>query len=169
MVARKVVSMTVVEDADSSADRQFLETMKRVRRERKWSQADLASELKKRGWAVRQAIVSKIELGERNVRLGEAYLIAQVLGLSVEAMASPGDVHLLLRDLDDDAEHVRSQCAAIRISMETLARHRDRLSSDIERAQTYLVDEGTTPHREAIQRAIDVAQEALDGAGTLKE
>lgn len=161
-MARIVVTMTKPEDSRSAADQQFLTAMKRGRQERHLSQTELANELKKRGWeTVRQAIISKIELGEREVRLGEAYLIAQVLGMSVEAMAAPDDVHLLLRDLDSDAERVKAQAATVKENKAILSRWVERLQADRARAQTFTEDQAGAPHVESIRRAIDSADEAL--------
>lgn len=126
------------------------------------SQTELAEELKRRGWATaRQAIISRIELGEREVRLGEAYLIAQVLGMSVETMAAPDDVHLLLRDLDSNAERVKGQVGTVKENLEVLSRYVDHLRADRSRALAYLEDQARTPHAESIQRAVDSADEAL--------
>ena len=126
------------------------------------SQTELSDELKKRGWReARQAIISRIELGEREVRLGEAYLIAQVLGMSVEAMAAPDDVHLLLRDLDSNAERVRGQVEAVATNLEILSRYVGLLKADRDRAFVYLEDQAGTPHAESIQRAADTAHEVL--------
>lgn len=161
-MARIVVAMTDLEDSRTAADQQFVQTMKRVRQERKWSQSDLAGALKSRGWSVaRQAIVSRIEMGDREVRLGEAYLIAQVLGMSVEAMAAPDDVHLLLRELDSGAERVKRQAQAVREGLELLTRHADHLKADVGRAQAYLEDRSDSPHEESIRRAIDAAEDVL--------
>ena len=126
------------------------------------SQTELANELKKRGWeTVRQAIISRIELGEREVRLGEAYLIAQVLAMSVEAMAAPDEVHLLLRDLDSDTERVRTQAGTVTASKNILSRYVDHLRANRARAQTFTEDQAGAPHVESIRRAIDSADEAL--------
>lgn len=164
-MARIVVVMSDTEDSRSAADQQFVQTMKRMRQERGWSQTDLATVLKERGWSVaRQAIVSRIEQGEREVRLGEAYLIAQVLGMSVESMAAPDEVHLLLRDLDADAEQVRHEAEAVARGRDVLSRHVDHLRSDVARAEAYLADQEGSPHRGAIRRALDTAREALHDA-----
>lgn len=161
-MTRIVVAMTKPEDSRSAADQQFLIAMKRGRRERNLSQTELANELKKRGWeTVRQAIISRIELGEREVRLGEAYLIAQVLAMSVEAMAAPDEVHLLLRDLDSDTERVRTQAGTVTASKNILSRYVDHLRANRARAQTFTEDQAGAPHVESIRRAIDSADEAL--------
>jgi len=157
-----VVLMTNPQDGRSAADQQFLAAMKRERRERRISQTELAEELKKCGWQeARQAVISKIELGEREVRLGEAYLIAQVLGTSVEAMAAPDDVHLLLRDLGTDLERVKTQTEVAASSQEILSRYVRLLRADRERALAYLEAWENTPHEESIQRAVKSADEML--------
>lgn len=164
-VARIVVVMSDTEDSRSAADQQFVQTMKRMRQERGWSQTDLAKALKERGWGVaRQAIVSRIEQGEREVRLGEAYLVAQVLGMSVESMAAPDEVHLLLRSLDSDADQVRHEAEAVARGQDALRRRVDHLRSDVARAEAYLADQEGSPHRGAIQRALDTAKEVLHDA-----
>ncbi|MEV4752162.1 helix-turn-helix transcriptional regulator [Streptosporangium sp. NPDC049248] len=72
----------------------FIQQMKRLREARKMTQTDLARQLKAYGLPFHQPTVQRIETGERPVRLNEAHLIAKVLGVDVDSMAtaaSPSD------------------------------------------------------------------------------
>ena len=80
MIEKKRVPGT----ADES---RFVETMRRVREIRGLSQGDLAARLADAGWdGFRQTTISRIEKGERTVRLAEAHAIAQVLGVPLTRM-----------------------------------------------------------------------------------
>ncbi|MGW4090076.1 helix-turn-helix domain-containing protein [Nocardia sp. NPDC004750] len=72
------------------ADQRFAENMVRLRERRGLSQADLVRALRQSGWAtVHQTTISRIEKGERPVRLGEARMIAEQLGVTTERMLEP--------------------------------------------------------------------------------
>jgi transcriptional regulator with XRE-family HTH domain len=55
------------------------------------SQERLAAAVKAYGLSFHQTSVSKIESGDRPVTLSEAYVIAEVLGTSIEAMTWGGE------------------------------------------------------------------------------
>ena len=62
----------------------FSAAMKRERRGRGWSQADLAQLLRARGLSAHPTTVAKIEAGERAIRLDEAAVIASVLEMTID-------------------------------------------------------------------------------------
>lgn len=72
----------------SGPERAFAASLKRERTERRLRQEDLAQRLAASGLNLHQSAIAKIEIGARMIRLGEARVIAQALGLSVEQMTS---------------------------------------------------------------------------------
>lgn len=71
-------------------EKAFRASMKRLREERGWTQADLARELTESGWTgVYQTTISRMEKGERPIRIGEARGIARVFNVTVGLMIVP--------------------------------------------------------------------------------
>lgn len=71
-------------DEDEKA---FIRSMKRLREDRGWTQADLAREMTDLGWSgMYQTTISRMEKGERPVRIGEARGLAKVFGVTVGMM-----------------------------------------------------------------------------------
>lgn len=66
----------------------FIEQMRERREVRQMTQTDLAKAVRNRGLSFHQQTIQRIEIGERPVRLNEAYVIAEELGLSIEGMTS---------------------------------------------------------------------------------
>lgn len=95
----------------------FVEAMRRFREIQGLSQGELAARLAEAGWdGFRQTTVSRIEKGERTVRLAEAHAIAQVLGTSLTRMTdetAPGDAERI-RELDGLIEGLEQQISACR-------------------------------------------------------
>lgn len=60
--------------------------VKTAREARGWSQRDLAKELTRRGATINQAALSRLEKGEREARFAEVKELAQVFGVSMEAL-----------------------------------------------------------------------------------
>lgn len=68
----------------------FVEAMRSAREILGWSQGEFARRLKKAGLRnFHQTTVSRIEQGERPVRLAEAAIIARVLGQDLDSMTAP--------------------------------------------------------------------------------
>lgn len=68
----------------------FIENMKTLRERKGWSQGELARNVAALGWdSFHQTTISRIEKGERPVRLAEARGIAAALEASVAQMTSP--------------------------------------------------------------------------------
>ncbi|MEW1807919.1 helix-turn-helix transcriptional regulator [Pseudarthrobacter sp. NPDC080039] len=95
----------------------FVETMRHIREIQGLSQGELAARLAEAGWdGFRQTTVSRIEKGERTVRLAEAHAIAQVLGTSLARMTdetAQGDAQRI-RELDGLIEGLEQQISACR-------------------------------------------------------
>lgn len=73
-------------------DLQFRTEMERLRTSNKWTQGQLAERLRDNGLPdFLQTTVSKIEKGTRSVRLGEARIIANTFGTTVQMMTVASD------------------------------------------------------------------------------
>jgi transcriptional regulator with XRE-family HTH domain len=68
------------------AESRFRENLRRERDSRKWSQAHLAQLLSAKGLAVYPTTIAKVEAGERAARIDEVVAIADVFGVSVDAL-----------------------------------------------------------------------------------
>lgn len=75
------------DQAQLDADANFVANMKAAREARGWTQAAMAAELGKIGVDLSQSAISRIEKGERDVRLHEAREIARLLGASLDLMS----------------------------------------------------------------------------------
>ncbi|EFV14742.1 helix-turn-helix transcriptional regulator [Segniliparus rugosus] len=69
-------------------DQNFARQVQQLREEQGLTQGALARKLRERGLAFHQTTVQRLESGERPAKLGEAFVIAEVLGSTVEAMIS---------------------------------------------------------------------------------
>lgn len=68
----------------------FIENMKTLRERKGWSQGELARRVSDLGWeGFHQTTISRVEKGERPVRLAEARGIAAALDATVAQMTSP--------------------------------------------------------------------------------
>lgn len=67
-------------------ERAFGEKVKGWRRDRNWSQEDLAREMTALGFEMHQTTVAKIERGGRPLRVSEAVALAQVFGVPALAV-----------------------------------------------------------------------------------
>lgn len=73
-----------------SDDDRFAQSVKRLREEKGWSQGELAKRMSKAGFdGFHQTTISRIEKGDRPVRIGEARGLARVLGTLVGIMIAP--------------------------------------------------------------------------------
>jgi|SRR5699024_608888 len=86
----------------------FVENMQKLRQRRGWSQGEFARQMQAAGWkSFHQTTVSRIEQGERPVRLGESRGIAEALGSSVSQMIRPGDGLETIRALEQNTERAK--------------------------------------------------------------
>jgi transcriptional regulator with XRE-family HTH domain len=65
------------------SERRFAENLRQAREDKNVSQVKLAQEMAARGWPWRQQTVTRVESGQRMVRLGEALAVAEILGTNV--------------------------------------------------------------------------------------
>ena len=96
-------------------DMRFAKNMLARREGKGISQADLVKMLRDNGWSsVHQTTISRIEKGERQVRLGEARVIAEALGVELtQLLLTPHDSSLAL-ELADVRERLESVRQAIK-------------------------------------------------------
>lgn len=102
-----------------------------MRREEKGlSQAELVKRLRDSGWSnVHQTTISRIEKGERPVRLGEARAIAEALGVELtQLLLTPDDSELVL------------ELAAARLQLESVRQAIKNQTVDHFKAQRQLLD-----------------------------
>ncbi|MDR6439082.1 transcriptional regulator with XRE-family HTH domain [Paenarthrobacter nicotinovorans] len=67
----------------------FRENMRALRERKGWSQGELSRRLIEGGWPIfHQTTISRIESGDRPIKLGEARAIARALGSNVATMVS---------------------------------------------------------------------------------
>ncbi len=94
--------MPVPADGDDPMDDEarFADNLRRQREARGWSQGDLARRMQEAGWGnFHQTTVSRIEKGERPIRLGEAKALAEVFRLSLEVLLRPSREAVLVEQL----------------------------------------------------------------------
>jgi transcriptional regulator with XRE-family HTH domain len=70
------------------SERRFAENLRQAREDKGMSQVKLAQEMAARGWPWRQQTVTRVESGQRMVRLGEALAVAEILGTSVTMLTA---------------------------------------------------------------------------------
>ncbi len=90
-----------VESLDPPDDEaRFVDNVRRRREARGWSQGDLARRMQEAGWRnFHQTTVSRIEKGERPIRLGEAKALAEVLDVTLEVLLRPSREAVLAEQL----------------------------------------------------------------------
>jgi transcriptional regulator with XRE-family HTH domain len=71
------------------AEQRFAANLREARESRGMSQYALAQEMHNRGWPWRQQTVTRVETGQRMVRLGEATAIAEILRVPLDRLIQP--------------------------------------------------------------------------------
>lgn len=88
-------------DYGSEDEANFIRNMQLLREQNGWSQGEFAKRMQEAGWpSFHQTTVSRIEQGNRPVRLGEARGIAKVLGTITSQMILSQEVFVGLRELE---------------------------------------------------------------------
>ncbi|PWF82015.1 helix-turn-helix transcriptional regulator [Kocuria rosea] len=165
-----------IEGFTTHDDDRFIESVRRLREEKGWSQGELARRIQAAGVeGFHQTTVSRIEKGERPVRLGEARALAHILGTSVDRMVAPDlregritAVEAQFWAIHEDAEKIErlAQDVAwndrrLRDAVSTLSRIDDwadadlakRAAEQLSRAESYLA----TPLEEQLHALISTA------------
>ena len=141
----------------------FVESIKRLREEKEWTQADLARAMSDIGrTGIYQTTVSRIENGSRPLRMGEARGIAKALGVPFSSMMAPIEETQPIRDLE---RLVR----VARLSARQLERRQRQLEKDLGElrpAYERVVEQGapewaTDWLRQHIDRLVEESEELL--------
>jgi transcriptional regulator with XRE-family HTH domain len=96
------------------AERRLAANLRILREGRGISQARLAQEMLAWDWPWRQQTVTRVENGQRMIRLGEAIALASILGVSLGYLTRPGSEAL-------EAEKVRAASARLQEAYEAVA------------------------------------------------
>ncbi|OBA57871.1 hypothetical protein A5777_06695 [Gordonia sp. 852002-10350_SCH5691597] len=95
----------VVGDAmeEPSVSELLAHNVRAMRKQREWSQEQLAERMSKNGHQWHQATVYKVESGSRSVTYDEAYSLSELFGVSMEMLGSLGgvDVAVVGKRMDD--------------------------------------------------------------------
>lgn len=85
---------------DDDQEQLFIHNLVRFRNEKKMSQGAFAAFLREKGVAgMHQTTVSRMEKGERSVKLQEALQIASATGMSLDQMLMPTDIYEAIAQL----------------------------------------------------------------------
>lgn len=97
---------------DGSAEATFAENMKQARIAKGMTQADLAEAMTRRGFKWYGPTVYKVENGDRQILLGEAIEVAEILGYELADLAMPeggGKTRATIISAYADATHARGR------------------------------------------------------------
>lgn len=125
------------------------------------SQSTLAEEMAARGWPWRQQTVTRVETGQRMVRLGEAKAVAEILGTSLDKLTQPTGEMRIVEELSEWTHQARSAWLAIKESTVRLLNAKGLL-----RLHPAATDRKSASERvlEAVQDAAHVQQLTPEGA-----
>lgn len=113
-------------------EERFRQNMREGRESRGWSQGEMSKRLIEAGWPIfHQTTISRIEAGERPVKLGEARAIAAILGKSLSDMVVPAAEALWLSVLESEMKSVRESRDEIEKSVRELKERQDVLRSTV--------------------------------------
>lgn len=144
-------------------DQRFAENLRVIREDRRMSQAELARQMKGRGWPYHQQTVHKVEAGARKVGLGEAKDLAEILGTSVDRLTWPTREASLVEVLNTAASRARAAVEQIAIGTRSLAAARRQLElslAEAERAESPRVQDAAAEAREALRLSAEAAAAA---------
>lgn len=105
-------------------EERFRLSMKTLREELGISQTELAALMKERDFPFHQQTVQRAESGDRPLRLGEAYAIADILKSSVPAMSlgvQDPRMYIATREVAENADRVRDAVNTFELSRLELA------------------------------------------------
>lgn len=124
--------------------------VERLREEKGWTQNQLATELNKAGLSeFKQITVARLEKGTRTVKLGEAGVIAKVLGSTIDHMLTPPVLveHLdfiqsVISEAYDAKQKLKSAIVNYAAAKDTYQRvSKDSISEDIMEQSDYLSEQ----------------------------
>ncbi|MFI7584848.1 helix-turn-helix transcriptional regulator [Kocuria sp. M1N1S27] len=146
-------------DLNAHDDARFAESVKRLREERGWSQGELARQLLAAGMeGFHQTTVSRIEKGERPVRLGEARALARVFDTSVDRMVAPEPREKYIRGVEELFAKVGEDVRQIEAAVKSLTQ----VNMQLEQAVSALgeIDDWADPELEERARGQLILAEA---------
>jgi transcriptional regulator with XRE-family HTH domain len=141
----------------------FIAAVKRIREEQGWSQGELAKRMADSGWeGFHQTTISRIEKGERPVRLGEARGLAKALGALVGQMILPAEESKALRDLELAVASVERSASDLASSANDLLGNQTALQYELKEALEVTVDDSADDWvNERYTSVIEAAHRAL--------
>lgn len=149
----------------ASDEARFIASLKRLRERRDWSQGELAKRMVASGWeGFHQTTISRIEKGERPVRLGEARGLAAALETSLEHMVMPTSDAEMLEQIHEAIDHAMRLQEAIGLSVKGYLMSQQSLGLlmlNVEKRR----DEGEAEEDDVTRRI----QDALDVARDIRE
>ncbi|MFI2702871.1 helix-turn-helix transcriptional regulator [Cellulosimicrobium composti] len=167
-MADKRGSVKTVTDKNAE-DAAFAESVKRLRERKGWSQGELARRLQDVGWEnFHQTTVSRIEKGERPVRLSEARALANALDSSVGDMVQSGELGELRRDLAKLIRDARKSDSRVRESARQFLEEQAAITELLRLAEAKsltegladLVDAATKIEGWTLAEAVELAEDA---------
>lgn len=161
--------------AEELEELRFRESLQARRMEKGWSQGELARRMVTEGWKeFHQATISRIEKGQRPVRLGEARTLARLLDTDVGSMIAPSEESQLLerywRTLEDIETYRRTSIQQLAQWEQSRAALRGILKKMETVDVTTILDEPRQEYfRESKQHAAIRVQEPLERVVELAE
>lgn len=142
-------------------EERFVASMKRLREENGWSQGEMARRMTDAGWpGFHQTTISRLEKGERPVRLGEARGIAQVLGTLVGQMILPTEEARSLRNLELEWQELKSATKNLEVSIHHFEVARQALQYELSQWDDSLLDDENIDEgiRERAKRFVNMSR-----------
>ncbi|UZX04026.1 helix-turn-helix domain-containing protein [Arthrobacter sp. CDRTa11] len=129
--------MTAQQQVHQAEEAQFVENVQRLREAKGWSQGELARRMAADGWdGFHQTTISRIEKGQRPVRLAEARALAKVLGSQVGVMMAPPLESSILENLATSIGLMRRSRSRIWAEVDVIDRLKTSLMTEIAQVET---------------------------------
>jgi len=144
-------------------DARFAENLKRIRESQGMTKADLVRTLREAGWdSVHQTTVTRIENGERPVRLGESRVIARALKTSLERLVrEPSEARVEDR-IEEDIRSLKEAFNGIVDGTESLLQFSEQLGREVNMAKSgkWVFGDGIRADVRHTARLADLIKEA---------
>lgn len=145
------------------AESRFIGNLVRFREALGLTQGAMAAQLREAGvQGMYQTTLSRIEKGERSVKLHEALEIASALHVSVDDMLKPTDSFMLARE----AERIAGELEGIEEQLTGIADEIDALLSecrDVVRRASWMREDGASEENPELQRALERLNDFIEG------
>lgn len=142
----------------------FVAAVKRMREEHGWSQGELAKRMADSGWeGFHQTTISRIEKGERPVRLGEARGLAKALGGLVGHMILPSEESKAIRNLEVQVSVTEEAARQLAGAAEELLQLKAQLRHELNEALNVTIDDSADEWVSTrYDRTVEAARRALE-------